>query len=196
MFIPISHPTKKITVSYPSWPAPVGFSLALPLWQSPSAVFAQEVAVFSVVETGASAALECKNRHRNSWPWHESPGAGERKHVLALRKHAEHQQLSLPAAGPKVEKPWNISFLKDGGWKENKKCSEQVKSWDGEKPGFVKNRWYILNILNGIKIHFQRIRYDQGPSGIHFPSNNPPDLRPLFALGLLAGLCHVSERNA
>ena len=28
-------------------------------------------------------------------------GGGERKHVLALRKHAEHQQLSLPAAGQK-----------------------------------------------------------------------------------------------
>lgn len=26
-------------------------------------------------------------------------GGGERKHVLALRKHAEHQQLSLPATG-------------------------------------------------------------------------------------------------
>ena len=26
-------------------------------------------------------------------------GGGERKHVLALRKHSEHQQLSLPATG-------------------------------------------------------------------------------------------------
>ena len=50
----------------------------------------------------------------HSWPSAESPGAGERKHVLALRKHAEHQQLSLPAAGPKVENHWKISFL---GWR-------------------------------------------------------------------------------
>ena len=39
----------------------------------------------------------------------ESPGDGERKHVLALRKHAEHQQLSLPAAGPNIFR--RVSFL-------------------------------------------------------------------------------------
>jgi len=52
----------------------------------------------------------------------------------------------------------------------------------------------VLNILNGIKIHFQRIRYDQGY--LSLPTSHLTDIRPLFALGLPAGLCHVSERNA
>lgn len=51
----------------------------------------QEVAVFSVVETGA----------------------GERKHVLALRKHAEHQQLSLPASVRPVASSWTLPCVRE-----------------------------------------------------------------------------------
>ena len=81
------------------------------------------VMAISICWAGGGRFLRGGNRHRRhrsggsatEIPGHvESPGAGERKHVLALRKHAEHQQLSLPAAGPKVENHWKISFL---GWR-------------------------------------------------------------------------------
>eukprot|EP00435_Cladocopium_sp_Y103_P062286 s152_g23.t2 len=51
----------------------------------------QEVAVFSVVETGD----------------------GERKHVLALRKHAEHQQLTLPASVRPGASSWTLPCVRE-----------------------------------------------------------------------------------
>lgn len=51
----------------------------------------QEVAVFSVVEGGD----------------------GERKHVLALRKHAEHQQLSLPASVCPGASSWTLPCVRE-----------------------------------------------------------------------------------
>ena len=110
--------------------------------------------------------------------------------MLALRKHAEHQQLSLPAAGPKgFPQPLFLDPFLGGGGTGKKKCSEQVKSSNGQEFGFSEKSM----VLNQDPWGSQE---DQAIPGTCFPSNNPPDVRPPFALGLPAGLCHVSERNA